>query len=278
MNKEPANDIASNSTDNPYQTLADRTECLIGTPEWRRKAMKSKTTGWMAALSFCLAAEAMACSAFVLHKGDECVMGFNENWGGEAPGFVLLNQPGRAKRGVTDAEWTGGAALSAEPAIRWTSRYGSLTFNCFGKDSPSFGVNEKGLMVAELGCGYPAKPSPPLFGERPLAMAAWVQYVLDRFSGVDEALEDIAASRLAVQCGTHQFFLADSSGRAGAIMFDCAGRSAAFQRSGAAASTAVQWLSRSGRVRVGTLSGLWRNTGHGDVPVLRIAGLEKSLR
>jgi len=166
-----------------------------------------------------LCRESIACSAFVLNKGQECVMAFNENWPGEAQGYVLINQPGRQKRGVTESELWVTKELKSDSDIRWTSRYGSITFNCFGKDLPVFGVNEKGLMVAELAWGQ-QKPGKLLPGEKPIVWLAWEQYILDQFATVDEALNDISKSKLGVQVDSHEFFLSDAKGNSGVVLCD----------------------------------------------------------
>lgn len=175
-----------------------------------------------------LSRQVMACSAFVLKKGDECVMAFNENWPGEASGFVLINQPGRQKRGVTESELWVTKDLKADSDIHWTSKYGSITFNCFGKDLPVFGVNEKGLMVAELAWGQ-QKPGKLQPGERPLVWLAWEQYILDQFATVDEALNDIAKSKLGLQVDGHEFFVSDARGNSGVVMCDVQGNFKVFR-------------------------------------------------
>jgi len=175
-----------------------------------------------------LCRQSTACSAFVLHKGNECVMAFNENWPGEAQGFVLINQPGRQKRGVTESELWVTKELKPDSAIRWTSKYGSITFNCFGKDLPVFGVNEKGLMVAELAWGQ-QKPGKLQPGEKPIVWLAWEQYILDQFATVDEALDDIAKSKLGVQVDGHEFFVSDAKGKSGVVMCDVNGNFKVFR-------------------------------------------------
>ncbi len=155
-------------------------------------------------------------------------MAFNENWPGEAPGFILLNQPGRQKRGVTESELFIAKELKPDSDIRWTSRYGSMTFNCFGKDLPVFGVNEKGLMIAELAFSQ-LKPGKLLPGEKPIIWMAWEQYILDRFATVDEALDDITKSKLGIQLDSHQFFISDARGKSGVVTCDAQGNFKVFR-------------------------------------------------
>ena len=185
-------------------------------------------TAITAALACLTCRPSQACSAFVLSKGNECVMAFNENWPGEASGYVLLNQPGRQKRGITESELWVTKKLLPDSDVKWTSRYGSITFNCFGKDLPVFGVNEKGLMVAELAWGQ-QKPGKLLPGQKPIVWLAWEQYILDQFATVDEALDDIGKHNLGVQVDGHEFFVSDAKGRSGVVMCDTQGNFRVFR-------------------------------------------------
>src|SRR5262245_16558992 len=80
---------------------------------------------------------ALACTTFCLRGGDRIVFGKNYDWTIE-DGLLMVN-----KRGVRRASGLGAASLPA----RWTSRYGSVTFNQYGRDAPSGGMNEAGLVI-----------------------------------------------------------------------------------------------------------------------------------
>lgn len=104
----------------------------------------------------------------------------------------------------------------ARPA-RWTSRYGSVTFNQHGREFPLGGINEKGLAIEvmwlpETDYGYP--------GERPaLNELQWVQFQLDHFATVSElaaAVERVAVSK--VYAPLH-YLACDASGACAAIEF-----------------------------------------------------------
>ena len=98
----------------------------------------------------------------------------------------------------------------------WTAKYGSVTFNQFGRDEPISGVNEKGLMVSLMwvdGTRYPPADHRPVIG--PLR---WIQYHLDNHASVAEVVANAESLRLSSQIPLHYLF-ADASGDAAVIEF-----------------------------------------------------------
>jgi choloylglycine hydrolase len=76
-------------------------------------------------------------------------------------------------------------------SIRWTSKYGSVIVSGYDAGTAD-GINEKGLVgnilyLAEADYGAPAEGRPRL------SIAAWVQYVLDNYATVAEAVESLEA-------------------------------------------------------------------------------------
>lgn len=81
-------------------------------------------------------------------------------------------------------------------SIRWTSRYGSVLASSFDIASAD-GMNEKGLVANLLWLaesGYPEIDD----RQKPLSVAAWVQYVLDNFATVEEAVGALRAEPFIV--------------------------------------------------------------------------------
>lgn len=76
-------------------------------------------------------------------------------------------------------------------AIDWTSKYGSVVTAAFNAASAD-GMNERGL-VANLLYLDESQYVKPAAGDkrRPLAITAWVQYVLDNYASVAEAVDDM---------------------------------------------------------------------------------------
>jgi len=76
-------------------------------------------------------------------------------------------------------------------AIEWTSRYGSVVTAAFDAASAD-GLNERGLVanLLYLDDSEYVKAAPD-DKRKPLAITAWVQYVLDNYASVAEAVEDL---------------------------------------------------------------------------------------
>lgn len=101
--------------------------------------------------------------------------------------------------------------------LKWVSKYGSTTFNQYGKEFPNGGMNEKGLVVELMWLSeskYPAKDNRPA-----LSVLQWIQYQLDNNATVDEVVATDRAIRIT-STGTPQHYLvADSKGGVATIEF-----------------------------------------------------------
>lgn len=138
----------------------------------------------------------------LLGKGRMLVAYNYDAWASE--GLVLVNKRGLSKQG------------RIKQAASWTARYGSLTFNQFGRDEPISGVNEKGLLASAMwldGTRYPPADDRP-----PIGPARWIQYNLDNYSSVAEVVEKVEVVRLSTPVPVHYFF-ADVSGDMAVIEF-----------------------------------------------------------
>src|SRR5215813_10666611 len=71
-------------------------------------------------------------------------------------------------------------------SIQWTSRYGSVITSSYNAGSAD-GLNEKGL-VANMQYMSDSDPGPPVAGKPLLTISAWLQYVLDNYATVAEAV------------------------------------------------------------------------------------------
>jgi choloylglycine hydrolase len=122
-------------------------------------------------------------------------------------GLVIVN-----KRGV---EKTAALPPRERPA-RWVSRFGSLTFNQYGREFPNGGMNEAGLAVELMWLDETLYPTPD--GRPALGCLEWIQYQLDNFATVDEVVKN--AGRLRVSSGAKVHYLAcDKSGSCAAVEF-----------------------------------------------------------
>src|SRR5688572_29038273 len=82
-------------------------------------------------------AAAFPCSTFLLNKDGQLVFGRNYVWV-SGNGMLVVNTKGVKKM----AQLTEG-----ENPAKWVSKWGSITFNQFGKEFPHGGMNEAGLVI-----------------------------------------------------------------------------------------------------------------------------------
>ena len=158
--------------------------------------------------------EIVACSTFKLQKGDQLIYAHNLNQGDiGVPGMVFINKRGIFKTGRTWSELTT-VDRSNSSSHTWISRYGSVSFNAFGRDLPDGGMNEAGLYVWEMNedADYPENTGKPK-----LDQMNWMQYMLDQCSTTEEAIK--CASEIEVSGWGWHFFVGDARGNTAAIAF-----------------------------------------------------------
>jgi choloylglycine hydrolase len=188
-----------------------------------------------------------ACTTFLLKHPKGPVMAKNFDWD-VAAGMLVVNPRGLAKSAVVGAD--------AQPA-RWTSRYGSLTFNQYGREFPMGGMNEAGLAMEVLWLAdtrYPAASD-----KRSIGTLQWVQYCLDSFRSVN----DVVASASELNIGgpaTVHFLACDATATCAVIEF-LDGK--LFQRSGRTLPLPVLTNDRYNA----SLDYLNRTLGYGGDPV-----------
>ena len=150
-----------------------------------------------------LARSLTACTTFCLDAGGRLVFGANYDWD-TGIGLVMVNKRTVAK-----------VALTGRPA-RWTSRFASITFNQYGREFPTGGMNEAGLTIALMGLDatqYPVVDSRPSVG-----ILEWIQYQLDVSATIDDVIAQSQSVRIAGGKGLH-YLICDRTGRAATIEF-----------------------------------------------------------
>ncbi len=158
--------------------------------------------------------DAGACSTIMLNKGPHLVFGHNLNENGiDVPGMIFVNKRGVFKTGRTWSEIVN-RDRSNPSAFTWISRYGSVTFNAFGRDFPDGGMNENGLYIWEMNedADFPEDQNLPKLNQM-----NWMQYNLDMNSEIDEVIE--SAYEIEIDGWTWHFFVADSRGKSASITF-----------------------------------------------------------
>ena len=144
-----------------------------------------------------------ACSTFCIHLGGRTFFGRNYDFEiGDA--MVMVNPSGLQKK----AFQTHGA--------KWTAKFGSITFNQFGRDNPTGGMNEARLVVELMWLDEARYPDADK--RAPLGVLEWIQYQLDTAATVDDVLTSDRRVRINGRVPLH-YLVSDGSGRAATIEF-----------------------------------------------------------
>ena len=152
---------------------------------------------------------ALPCTTFLLQGDGKTYLGRNLDWDWEN-GLVIVNQRNVKKTALV---------AQGRSAAKWTSKYGSVTFNQFGQEKPFGGMNEAGLVVEQMTLfesQYPAADSRP-----EIDMLQWIQYQLDNCSNVAEVIatdEKIRLEQPLVPVRIH-YLVCDAHGDCATIEF-----------------------------------------------------------
>ena len=156
---------------------------------------------------------AMPCTGFVLKGKGRVYFGRNLDWFWE-DGLVVINPRALQKTAFLMTEHS--------PA-KWTSRFGSVTFNQCGRELPFGGMNEAGLVVENLWLDE-TDYAPP--DSRPaINLLQWIQYQLDNCRTVGEVIATDQALRIetppasARSLARVHYLVCDAAGDCAAIEF-----------------------------------------------------------
>jgi choloylglycine hydrolase len=144
-----------------------------------------------------------ACSTFCIHLGGRKFFGRNYDFE-IGDGMLMVNPAGLQKQGFRP----GGP--------RWTSRFGSVTFNQFGRDNPMGGMNEAALVVELMWLEETRYPDQDR--RLPLGVLEWIQYQLDTAGTVGDVLKSHDTVRIEGGAPLH-YLVSDAYGRAAAVEF-----------------------------------------------------------
>lgn len=161
------------------------------------------------ALICCFSAETLcACTTFFIHKNGQFAFGRNYDWITDA-GMVCSNLRGLSKTSMK---------MSEGSVITWISKFGSVTFNQYGKEFPNGGMNEMGLVVEMMwldGSEYPKADKRPS-----MYVLQWIQYQLDNCASVKEVLATNKKIRISHKGNVPvHYLIADAAGEAATIEF-----------------------------------------------------------
>lgn len=132
--------------------------------------------------------ESFACSRVVYQGLNGLILtGRNMDWSADIEPNIWV-QP----RGI---QRDGGAGISS---IKWKSKYGSVTTTSWDISSQD-GMNEKGLVANMLWLADAQFPDMDKSTKKPsLNLSLWLQYVLDNFATVDEAVKALSKEEFIV--------------------------------------------------------------------------------
>lgn len=163
---------------------------------------------------FLLAQQTFPCTrAVYFGKEEQIVTGRSMDWSEDMKSNFYLFPRGMKKKSGTDKN-----------SLEWVSKYGSVIVSVY-EGGTADGMNEKGLVTNLL---YLAESEyPDNKNNKPIVyVSAWAQYVLDNYSTVKEAVEDLKKEKFIVKTATAP------NGRAGSVhlsISDSSGDSAIFE-------------------------------------------------
>src|ERR1700761_7762512 len=138
------------------------------------------------ATSLAFAPVAQACTRFVYHGiDDEVITARSMDWKADVGTNLWVFPRGMNRSGEAGPN-----------SIRWVSKYGSVIASGYDV-STTDGMNDQGLVANVL---WLVESSYPKYdGKGPgLSLAAWAQYVLDKFATVQEAVDALAGEPFVI--------------------------------------------------------------------------------
>jgi choloylglycine hydrolase len=148
-------------------------------------------------------AETFACTTFCLKNKSEVLFGKNYDWN-IGDGLIFVNKRGVEKEGAADKN-----------AAKWVSKYGSVTFNQYGRENPSGGMNEAGLVIELMWLDdtrYPKTAAPAV------DVLEWIQYNLDTAATTEEVIKNSESLHIDSEVKLH-YLVNDKNGDTATIEF-----------------------------------------------------------
>lgn len=150
--------------------------------------------------------QTLACTTFCLKSKGEVLFGKNYDWL-IGDGLIFVNKRGMSKTAM--------AENPVNPA-KWISKYGSVTFNQYGRENPSGGMNEAGLVIELMWLDdtqYPRADNRPTIGT-----VEWIQYQLDISATVEDVIKNAENFRINSKVPLH-YLVNDVQGNTATIEF-----------------------------------------------------------
>lgn len=137
---------------------------------------------------------AEACTTFYL----DGLFGKSYDWSQETAA-IIVNKANVTKRSLP--------LLPSDKSFEWTSKYANATFNQYGQEFPLGGMNEKGLTVEIM--ILTSSQFPPADSRGSLNELQWIQYQLDNFATVAEAVAAEKATRISKVYANVHYLMCD---------------------------------------------------------------------
>ncbi len=155
-----------------------------------------------------LSIHAIACTTFQVRNSEEKLVAKGFDWN-QSHGMVVVNQRRMAKESL--------AVKETDRVTRWTSTYGSVTLNQYGREFPLSGMNERGLVVEIMwaGSGQPAADDRGTLNE-----LQWIQYQLDNYATVEEVIRHVPDVRISWVYANVHYLVCDATGSCGTVDID----------------------------------------------------------
>lgn len=150
---------------------------------------------------------ARACTTVLLSHGEDVVVAKSYDYY-MGQGHVVVNPRGLAKSSML---------FGNEPVASWVARYGSVTFNQYGRELPASGMNEAGLVVEVMWLDqtrYPAADGRPVLPD-----LQWIQYQLDRWATVEEVVAHAGETRVTSRTARIHFLVCDRTAACAAVEY-----------------------------------------------------------
>jgi choloylglycine hydrolase len=149
----------------------------------------------------------LPCTTFFISNDNTKVFGRNYDFQ-IGKGLVIVNKKNIEKESNKDKNGN---------SVKWTSKFGSVTFNQYGREYPTGGMNEAGLVVELMwldGSEYPESDSRPA-----VSTLQWIQYQLDNAKSVKEVIESDTKIRIGKNDVPLHYLVADKNGSTAVIEF-----------------------------------------------------------
>ncbi|MFB1051491.1 NAD-dependent epimerase/dehydratase family protein [Paraliobacillus sp. JSM ZJ581] len=148
-------------------------------------------------------------------KNSEMILGQNYDFY-YGHGLILTNNPYVSKAALTEESSKENLFTEENRGVKWKSKYGSVTFNQFGRELPTCGINEAGLSIASMWHNSVQKEIIEL--EKPLiSELQWIQMQLDLYATIDEVEMGLSQYAYSVSLYPMHYHIVDRTGKSAIV-------------------------------------------------------------